>query len=59
MNRMIRSSVLRNHYLDVVRQAGLGNAAATKKSLEKFDISARRLEEKSNKNNPNQKEMEK
>ena len=28
INRMIRSPILRNHYLDVLRQASLGNAAA-------------------------------
>lgn len=45
-NRMIRSQVLRNHYLDVLKQASLGNAAATSKALQKFDITAKKLEEK-------------
>jgi hypothetical protein len=44
MNRMIRSPVLRNHYMDVLRQAATGNAAATQKALQKFDIAARKLE---------------
>jgi len=37
MNRMIRSPVLRNHYADVLKQAAVGNAAATQKALERFD----------------------
>jgi len=44
MNRMIRSPVLRNHYLTVLRQASTGNAAATLKALESFDKEAKDLE---------------
>lgn len=46
INRMIRSPVLRNHYIEVMTQAAAGNAAATKKALDKFDAVASKLEEK-------------
>ena len=48
MNRMIRSPVLRNHYLDVMRISAQGNAAATMKAIEKFDETAKKLEQKKN-----------
>ena len=46
MNRMIRSPVLRNHYIEVLSQAAIGNAAATQKALEKFDKAAQRADKK-------------
>lgn len=49
INRMIRSPVLRNHYIQVLSQAAKGNAAATQKALEKFDIVAKSLEDKDKK----------
>jgi len=49
MNRMIRSPVLRNHYLEVVRQASLGNSAAMNKALQKFDKEAEKFENYSKK----------
>ncbi len=48
-NRLIRSPVLRRHYVDVLTQAAAGNAAATQKSLKKFDIIAQREEKKEQK----------
>jgi hypothetical protein len=45
MNRMIRSPVLRNHYLDVLRHSAQGNAAMMQKSLEKFDKAAQVFED--------------
>lgn len=44
MNRMIRSPVLRNHYLDVLKQASLQNAAAMNRALQKFDDESKKLE---------------
>lgn len=49
MNRMIRSPVLRNHYIEVLNAAAAGNAANTKKALRKFDITAENIEKKENK----------
>ncbi len=46
MNRMIRSPVLRNHYLDVVRATATGNAAVIDKALDSFDKKAKALEKK-------------
>jgi len=48
-NRMIRSPILRNHYLDVIKHAAAGNSAAMNKSLQKFDILSRKMEEKDQK----------
>ncbi|MGJ0428484.1 hypothetical protein [Methylobacter sp.] len=53
MNRMIRSPILRNHYIDVLRQASSGNMAAMQKSLQKFDIASKKLEQKNSKKNRN------
>src|SRR5260221_6749125 len=39
MNRMIRSPVLRNHYLEVLSAAAQQNAGAMNRALEKFDRS--------------------
>jgi hypothetical protein len=47
-NRMIKSPVLRNHYLKVVASASAGNAALMKKELDKFDLISEKLEKKSN-----------
>ncbi len=46
MNRMIRSPVLRIHYLDVLKSAATGNAGVMNKALEKFDSIANKLEKK-------------
>ncbi len=51
INRMIRSPVLRNHYLSVLTQASAGNAKKLKTELERFDIIAKKLEEKEDKSN--------
>ncbi len=48
INRMIRSPVLRNHYVDVLKQASLGNAQAMNASLQRFDEEAEKVESKSN-----------
>lgn len=56
INRMIRSPILRNHYVDVLTQATAGNSQAMQKALEKFDIAAAKFEKQeeefSNKNRP-------
>ena len=44
INRMIRSPVLRTHYIDVLKQASKGNSAAMNKALEKFDKAASKHE---------------
>lgn len=44
INRMIRSPVLRNHYLDVVKAASAQNAGALNIALTKFDKEAKKLE---------------
>ena len=43
---MIRSPVLRNHYIDVLRAAATENAAVMQKSLDKFDKVASKEEKK-------------
>ena len=50
INRMIRSPILRNHYLDVLQQASIGNVAATQKALDKFDRLSKKEEMKFNNN---------
>ncbi len=49
INRMIRSPVLRNHYQEVLSQASAGNIRAMQRSLEKFDIASKKMEEKEEK----------
>lgn len=44
-NRLIKSPVLRNHYLKVLAAAETGNAALIKKELDKFDRVSKKLEE--------------
>ena len=44
MNRMIRSPILRNHYLQVLAAASSGNSQVIIKALEKFDKVAEKLE---------------
>lgn len=46
MNRMIRSPILRNHYLDVINAASQGNSAQIAKAFDKFDREAKRIEKK-------------
>jgi hypothetical protein len=46
INRMIRSPVLRNHYLDVIRAASAQNAGALNIALTKFDKEAQKLEKR-------------
>lgn len=51
-NRMIQSPILRNHYLNVLRAAGTGNAQVMNKALQKFDEAALMMEGKANNNLP-------
>lgn len=46
MNRMMNSSVLRNHYLNVVRLTAQGHLPQVLKEIEKFDAEASKLESK-------------
>jgi len=48
INRMIRSPVLRNHYLDVARASATGNATMIEKTIDKFDRAAKAQEKKEN-----------
>lgn len=48
-NRVMRSELLRHHYMDVVRRASLGNAKQTKDAVDKFDRVAKKLEDQSKK----------
>ncbi len=52
-NRMIRSSVLRNHYIDVLRAAATENSAVLEKSLQAFDRAALAEEKKNSSNTRN------
>lgn len=55
LNRVVRSPILRRHYADVLRVAATGNANATRKALEQFDIAAKNEEDQSPKKiSPNQ-----
>lgn len=49
MNRMAKSTVLRNHYIEVMKAASQGNAAVMNKMLEKFDREAKKIESGSKK----------
>lgn len=49
MNRMIRSPLLRNHYLEVLKAASVQNAGAMNRALMKFDKEAQKMENKKNK----------
>lgn len=44
-NRMIRSPILRNHYLEVLHHASVGNVNQMNRALEKFDKAALKEEE--------------
>lgn len=44
INRMIRSPVLRNHYIEVLTQAAAQNAGAMNRALERFDKEALKFE---------------
>lgn len=45
INRMIRSPVIRNHYIEVLAAASSGNAANFNKAMERFDKVAKKLED--------------
>lgn len=49
INRMIRSPVLRNHYLEVLTAAAAQNAGAMHRALTRFDNEAEKLEKKNQK----------
>lgn len=59
INRMIRSSALRNYYLRVLSEASLGNAGAMKNALDRFDKVASKMEagQKSSSSSPKQKDQ--
>lgn len=56
INRMIRSPVLRSHYLNVIGAASRGNATLMAKELDKFDREAKKMEGKINPNPDGQSE---